>query len=72
MLVVSNITFLILIRLGRMWVLYLVIMLYSLFCLVALVGTNIIGILIGAAVIYYSTKAMSDYKRLSPQVGGMM
>ena len=59
-------------RFGRMWALYLVIMLYSLFCLVALANFSIIGIIIGASVIYYSNKAMNDYKRLSHQVGGMM
>lgn len=71
-LVASNITFLVLLRFGQMWALYLVIMLYSLFCLVSLIGFNPVGILIGGAMIYQSVKARSDYIRLSPQVGGYL
>ena len=71
-LVASNITLLVLLRYGRMWALYLVTMLYSLFCLVALINISPVGILIAGAMIYHSVKARSDYKRLSLQVGGMM
>ena len=71
-LVASNITFPVLLRFGQMWALYFVMMLYSLFCLVALVNISPVGILIGAAVVYQAVKARSDYKRLSLQVGGIM
>lgn len=72
MLVASNATILILLRFGQMWVLYFAIMLYSLFCLIALVNLSILAAVLGGAVIYYSVKAMGDYKRLSPQIDGIM
>ena len=64
--------FLVLLRFGQMWTLYLVIMAFSLFCLTSIIGMSPIGALICGAIIYYSVKALGDYKRLSPQVGGVM
>jgi hypothetical protein len=68
----ANATFLILIRLGQMWILYFVILFYSLICPIGLVSLSPIAIAIGGLVIYYSIKAMSDYKRLSPEIGGII
>ena len=72
LLVGGNITFLVLLRFGQMWTLYFVMMFYSLFCLLSLVNVNPVGILIGGLLIYYSVKAKGDYKRLSPQIGGIV
>ena len=72
LLVVPNITFLLLLRSGQMWVLYFIILFYALFGLLGLLVFRLIEIMIGATLIYYSVKAVSDYKRLSPQIGGIM
>jgi len=75
---VSHFIVLALLRFGRMRVLWIVIIFYSLFflsSLLSLTSLNIIGVfgaLICGAIIYYSVKAMSDYKRLSPRIGGIM
>ena len=53
LLVASNATILILLRFGQMWALYFATMLYSLFCLLALISLSIIAALLGGLVVYY-------------------
>jgi len=72
LMVLCNAAFLIFIRLGKIGILYFVIVLYSLFCLSALMTLSFIAVAFGGLVVYYSVKANIDYRRLRHQIGGII
>ena len=67
-LIATNLLWLTLLRFGKVGALYGVIGVYMLFCLVALVEMNIVGIVIGAALVSMAFRANSDFRRLKPQI----